>query len=794
MPPNPEAATRLEIGHVLFIDSVGYSKLLTEEQRELQDRLSQVVRGTEQFRAADSAGRLVRVPAGDGMALVFFNSPEAPLKCAIEINRALKDFPDIRLRMGIHSGPVNVVRDVDGRRNVAGTGINIAQRIMDCGDGGHILVSKRVAEDLAQMREWQPDLHELGECGVKHGASVSLANFYTGDVGNPKLPQKIREWRQQKAAGPLRARNIVFAGVLVIAVAVASFAYRHYANPTSAAVHTDGKSIAVLPFENFSDDKANGYFADGIQDDILTALAKLRDLRVISRTSVEKYRGRKGSLNLREIADALGVANVLEGSVRRVGEQIIMNVQLIDTLQDRHRWAHRYDMTLQESLGIDGQIAQEIATALGVKLTSDETTRVSGKPTSNTRAYDLFLQAKEYEFKPDTFLQDYRTAEQLYVQAITLDPNFALAHARLAGTRAYIYHFYEPTEVWSKSARAEAALALKLQPNLGEAHHALGRCYYWFDRDYAQALREFETARTLSPNDSSIPWDMAAIKRRQGKWDEALADYRQILTLDPQNANVVRDLLYTYCDVRDWPKAAETAERLIALAPDSLNAKAQIGYVDFWKTGRTDRLKSEMGVVPPGKDPDGAVTAARLDASLIDRDTVSSARILKSSPLEAFSYFNGVDTPRNFFAGEIAFLHGDNSTAKKELERARDAFATAVQETPEVAERHAVLGMTCALLGEKPRAISEGKRAVELRPESEDALDGTLMNAILAVIYARTGESALSLDLLEHLMAVPGAVDTANYSITVNDLKYRWEWDPIRNDPRFQKLIGQTQQ
>ncbi len=515
---------------------------------------------------------------------------------------------------------------------------------------------------------------------------------------------------------------------------------------------------------------------------------------MISRTSVEKYRDRKESQDLREIAKVLGVVNILEGSVRRVGNRIIMNVQLIKAAQDRHVWANKYDLSLQDSIGIDGQIAREVASNLGAKLTQDEAARVGGKPTENTQAYDLFLQAKEYEFKPDTFLQDYRTAEQLYVQAVTLDPKFALAHARLAGTRAYIYHFYEPTEAWSKSARVEAALALKLQPNLGEAHHALGRCYYWFDRDYAQALREFEIARTLSPNDSSIPWDIAAIKRRQGQWDEALADYRQILTLDPQNANVVRDLLYTYCAVRDWTKAGETAQRLIALAPDSLNAKAQIGYVDFWKTGRTDRLKSEMEAVPAGKDPDGAVTAARLDASMIDRDAVSAAGILKSSSLEVFSYFNGVDTPRSFFAGEIAYLRGDKAAAKKELERARDAFATAVQETPEVPERHAVLGMACAFLGDKQRAISEGKRAVELRPESDDALDGTIMNAILAVIYARTGESAPALDLLEHLMAVPGAVDTANYSITVNDLKYRWEWDPIRNDPRFQKLIEQAPQ
>jgi TolB-like protein len=784
----PEAATQLEIGHVLFIDCVGYSKLLTDEQRELQDRLSQIVRGTEQFRIADSAGKLVRVPAGDGMALVFFNSPEAPLKCAIEVERALKAFPDIQLRMGIHSGPVNIVRDVDERTNVAGTGINIGQRIMDCGDAGHILLSKRVAEDLAQMREWQPHLHDLGECVVKHGARLLVVNFYNGEVGNPQVPDKVKKAREEKSSaktGVLRPQYVVVAILLVTALIIALFFYQR---------SSDIKSIAVLPFENFSDDKANGYFADGMQDDILTALAKIRDLRVISRTSVDQYRGSKESQNLREIAKALGVTNVLEGSVRRVGDRMVMNVQLIDALRDVHLWANKYDLTLQESLGIDGQVARAIASALNARVTADETARVIDRPTGSTQAYDLFLQAKEYELKPDTFIQDYRTAVQLYVQAIALDPKFALAHARLAATSARIYHFFEPTEAWKKRALDEAQIALELQTNLGEAHHALGLCFYWFDRDYEKALHEFEIAKALLPNDSSVPWDIGAIKRRQGRWQDAIASYQQILTLDPQNPNVVRDLLYTYCAVRDWPNAQKCAERLLAMSLNSVNAKAQIGYVGFWSKGSTARLKTEMATVPVGKDPDGTVTSCRIDASLIDRDAATAAAILQSSSLQTFYYFNAVDTPRNFFSGEIALLRGDQVTARKELEHAREIFAAAAREAPEVPERHAVLGLTCAFLGDKQAAITEGKRAVQLRPESTDALDGTIMNAFLALIYARSGETTLALDLLEHLMDVPGAVDSADYSVTVNDLKYRWEWDPIRNDPRFQKLIEQASQ
>jgi len=788
MSTDAAADVRLEIGHVLFMDLVGYSKLLLDEQRELQQQLTKIVRNTE-VRSAEETRSLIRIPTGDGMALVFFNSPETPVRCAVEIAKKLKGYPKLRLRMGIHSGPVNEVRDVNDRTNVAGAGINTAQRIMDCGDAGHILLSKRVAEDLAQSLQWRPHLRDLGECNLKHGVSVGIFNFCSDEAGNPEIPSKLREARQEEARRSFRSRrNVIVAVSVFIAatLAAAVWIFSHH----GAALGLE-KSIAVLPFENFSDDKASGYFADGIQDDILTSLAKIRDLRVISRTSVETYRGGKASRNLPEIAKALEVTNILEGSVRRVGERMIMNLQLIDALQDRHLWANRYDLTLQDSLGIDGQVAREIASTLGAKLTPDESVRVTDKPTNNTQAYDLYLQAKVYEFKPDTLLQDYRTAEQLYVQAITLDPKFALAHARLAATRARIYHFFEPTETWKKSARAEAELALKLQPGLGEAHHALGLCYYWFGRDYASALREFEIAKALLPNDSSVPWDMAAIKRRQGRWKEAVGDYRQILTLDPQNANVVRDLLYTYCGMRDWPNAAATARQLIALTPDSLNAKAQVGYVEFWADGTTARLKSEMATIPQGKDPDGAVTAFRFDANMIDRDPAAAERTLADSPLDVFSYFNAVDTPRSFFAGEIALLRGDNATASKELRRARDNFAASVQEAPNVAERHAFLGLTCALLGEKEEAIAEGTWATELRSESQDALDGPITKAVLALICARVGENDRAIALLDHLLAVPGAVDSAGYSVTVNDLKHRWEWDPIRSDPRFQKLLEQ---
>jgi serine/threonine-protein kinase len=792
MSDQPEAGAKLELGHVLLIDIVGYSKLLIDDQQTAVRTLNAIVHDNEEVRKADADGKLVRLPTGDGVALVFFTSPEAPARCAVAIARAFRTLdPTLKLRMGIHSGPVTAVEGADGKRNVAGAGINLAQRVMDCGDSDHILLSQRVAEDLAEFREWQPHLHELGECAVKHDVKVHLFNLVAADFGNPAVPSKVAQGR--KAASKRRRSRFSWrtaAAVFLIALIIGGWIW---SDRRSHPRVVSDKSIAVLPFENFSDDKASGYFADGIQDDILTALAKIRDLRVISRTSVESYRGSKASHNLRQIAEALGVANVLEGSVRRMGNKVIVNVQLIDAASDQHLWANRYELTLQDSLGIDGQVARAIASALKANVTSAEAAQVEGRPTNNTQAYDLFLQAKQYEFKPDTFLQDYRTAEQLYVQAVTLDPSFALAHARLAATRARIYHFGEPIEFWKRGARTEADLALQLQPKLGEAHHALGLCYYWFDRNYADALREFEIARNLLPNDSSVPWDIAAIKRRQGRWNEAVDSYQEILKLDPKNPNVVRDLLYTYCAMRDWENARATAERLLVLNPDSLNAKAQIGYVEFWAKGTTSRLKSEMATVPAGKDPDGAVSSFRIDAAMIDRDPGAAARVLADSTLDSFSYFNGVDTPRSFFAGAIASLRADGVAAQREFGRARDFFAASLKEAPESPDRHVFLGLACALVGEKDRAIAEGKRAVELRPESQDALDGTVLSAVLALIYAQVGETGRSIDLLEHLLAIPGAVDSADYSITINDLKFRWEWDPLRNDPRFRKLIAQEQ-
>src|SRR5207302_2039793 len=330
----------LEIAHVLFIDIVGYSKLSINDQHAAVEELNRIVRASEQFQRAEAASRLLKIPTGDGMALVFYTSPEAPALCAVEISRALKEHPRLQLRMGSHSGPVSGVVDVNERANLAGAGINMAQRVMDCGDASHILLSKRVAEDLAEYEQWQPLLHDVGACEVKHGVRVSVVNLYADEVGNPQLPKKFQVLRKQRAQVRWAGMTAALLALVTIVAGIAVVS-RNRVRSTPVAPE---KSIAVMPFQNLSEEKANAYFADGIQDEILTRLSKIADLKVISRTSTQHYKS--APTNLPEIARQLGVAHILEGSVQKSADAVRVNVQLIKAANDSHLWSDTFDRKL----------------------------------------------------------------------------------------------------------------------------------------------------------------------------------------------------------------------------------------------------------------------------------------------------------------------------------------------------------------------------------------------------------------------------------------------------------------
>src|SRR4029077_2367528 len=503
MDGNVKAPVELAIGHVLFIDIVGYSKLLTSEQRERQQELNRTVRETEQFRTAEAAGKLVRVPTGDGMVLAFFTSPDAPLRCAVAISYALRDMKQLPLRMGIHSGPVDPVEDVNDKPNLAGAGVNIAQRVMSCGDAGHILLSARAADDLAQHAEWKAQLHEIGEAEVKHGIKIGVVNFFDGDVGNSTVPEKIQRLRQVQAAA-VRRRTIAWSLGTITVVAAVGAAFWLQSRRGEFATASSGelqKSIAVLPLENLSEDKADAFFADGIQDDVLTSLSKISDLKVISRTSVMQYRGAKR--NLRDIGHALGVGNILEGSVRRVGNRVLVNVQLIDAIHDRHLWSERYDRTLTNSIGLQGELATEIAHSLRARLNPEEKGRLASKPTNNPEAYVLYLQAREKERTALSSYEDSIAVDALYDRAVALDPQFASAMARQSLWNSGMYMESRSQERKNK-AQTLAVQALRVAPDLPEAHMALGEWFRMTERNYDAALKELEIVARTMPNDPEI--------------------------------------------------------------------------------------------------------------------------------------------------------------------------------------------------------------------------------------------------------------------------------------------------
>jgi TolB-like protein/serine/threonine protein kinase len=375
-----EEELHLEIAHVLFMDVVGYSKLLVGEQRDVVDELNQIVRKTNQFRKSETEGKLIRLPSGDGMALVFFQTLEEPIHCALEVARALKNHARIRLRMGVHSGPVDQVKDVNDRIIVAGAGINMAERVMGCGDAGHILLSKRVADDLSQERHWHPLLHDLGEMEVKHGVRLGIVNLHTEELGNPEVPQKFKSSSAACLVSATAKTHIKplwtligAAALILVGITFGSYLFSQQQKIKTAAATSGApeKSIAVLPFENLSKEAENAFFADGMQDQILTDLSGIADLIVISRSSVMHYKS-GAARNLREIGRQLGVAHVLEGSVQRVGNRMRVNAQLVDARTDRHLWAQTYDRDLADVFAIQSEIAKTIADQLQAKLSPHE--------------------------------------------------------------------------------------------------------------------------------------------------------------------------------------------------------------------------------------------------------------------------------------------------------------------------------------------------------------------------------------------------------------------------------------
>ena len=808
----------LEIAYVLFIDIVGYSKLVTHEQRRLLDLLNEIVREAEHFRSAEAKSRLITVPTGDGMALVFYNTPEAPVECALEISNAASEHPELKLRMGIHSGPVSGVVDVSGRSNIAGAGINIAQRVMDCGDAGHVLISKHMAEDLEQYGHWKRNLHDLGECEVKHGVRVAVVNLYTEDLGNPEVPQKFLQARHKAAAVPVAAakaresRSWIVAAAAIVLIAglgVGGFLLSRRSAPAGSNRQTvrgetevaetgrplsalpvpasvPEKSIAVLPFENLSDEKQNAYFTDGVQDEILTNLARIAELKVISRSSVMQYKTGVAR-DLRKIGQELGVAHLLEGSVQRAANKVRVNAQLINARSDAHEWADNYDRPLDDVFAIQSEIAKAIADQLQAKLSPTEKNAIEERPTTDIPAFELYSRAKDLILSVSFSAigaQNLREGIDLLNQALARDPSFFAAQCQLAYAHDTLYaQGFDHTP--ARVALAEKALraASQLRPDAGETHLARAYHLYFAYRDYDGALAELEIVRSRMPNSPQIFELTGYIARRRGAHEEGVRNLERAVELDPRNFFTLQQLAISYHALRRYDQEIATLDRGLSIKPDDAEIKAgrALAFLD-WKAD-TRPVHQAIDEIR-AKTPEAVKSVADVwfGCALAERDAAAADTALIALGDATFGD-NQTQFSAEFGRGLLGRMLKDENKARSAFEAIRPKQEKIVQEQAEFGPPLCILALIDAGLGRKEEALREVRRAVELVPMEKDSTTATDMIHYSAIVYAWVGEKDLALQNLAKAAQLPGQVSYGR-------LKLLPWWDPLRGDPRFEKIVA----
>src|SRR6266446_5630070 len=794
---------RLEIAHVLFMDIVGYSKLLIDEQSEALQELNEIVRKTEAAREAETAGQLIILPTGDGMALVFTGSVEDPVECALQISQRLRAQPSLPVRMGIHSGPVHHVADVNQRANIAGAGINIAQRVMDCGDAGHILLSKRVADDLVQYRRWQPYLHELGDFEVKHDVVVSVVNLYADVVGNPVPPAKFKQISAAAAPAPTTKsprmpwhQAVIAVLLLAILIVAGVFFFRHQpaqhtpttsSSPPPVAAAIPEKSVAVLPFENMSRDPDNAFFTDGVQDQILTALAKVADLKVISRTSVMQYKTGTPR-NTREIGQQLGVAHLLEGTVQRAGNKVRVNAQLINARTDAHEWAENYDRPVDDVFAIQSEIAKKIADQLQAKLSQTEKSAIEEAPTKDVAAFDLYTRAKTLLLTTSfsaLAAQNYFKAVDLLDQALTRDPSFFLAQCQLAYVHDNMY-FLGIDHTPARLAAGDSAVnaAFKLRPDGGEAHLARAEHLYRGYLDYDGALAELEIARRTLPNDPRVFELTGYIARRRGNQEEGLRNLQRAIELDPRNFFTLEQIALSYLNLRRYADEAAVLDRALAIKPDDVDTRVVRALIPFDAQADPRPLRDTIEKIRAA-DPEAikSVADSWVICALAQRDAASAESALRALGDNDWGA-DAVRLPSAVIEGVIGRMTKNEDKARAAFTAARAVQEKRVQEQPEWGPALCVLGLIDAGLGRKEDALREGRRAVELLPAQKDALNGAHMIEYFAIIAAWVGEK----DLACKQLAAVAPLDST--SISYGQLKLLPYWDPLRGDPRFEKIVA----
>jgi TolB-like protein/DNA-binding winged helix-turn-helix (wHTH) protein/Tfp pilus assembly protein PilF len=678
------------------------------------------------------------------------------------------------------------------------------ERLMEAVWSDSIVEENNLAQSISKLRQVlgeKPGTHRfivtVPGRGYRFAADVTVRDSIPEDTQSSS--EKSETQAVQTATKPAEPatkpkvasawsfpRGAAIAALVILALGAGILLLRSRKEPPAPDPTLPEKSIAVLPFENLSDDKENAYFAAGIQDDVLTSLAQIRELKVISHTSVMAFQT-PGGRNIREIGQALGVANVLEGSVRRAGNRVLVNVQLIDVRNDQHLWAERYDRTVADSLGLQGELATQIAAALKATLAPEEKARLKTRYTAKSEAYVLYLTALGKDGQIDGTAEKAIAAEQLYVQATEVDPSFALAYARASLLNSEISASYPGEEARKAKARAQAEEALRLSPGLGEAHMALGLCLYWGEKKYDAALKEFELVAQIYPNSAKIYDYVGGIYRRQGRWREAMASYERALSLDPRNASIASFAGNNHLLVRDWAAAAACYTRALEIRPDYVWARIRLAYLEVVQNNNPAAGRKMLQSIPPGIDPDGRVTEARWDLAMLERDYAKAEKILADCGLEKL-----VEDPITFYQGRTALARGDAESARRYFATATPVIEGRVRDDPDDPQTHRDVALLYAYMHKKEDALREGRRELELEPESQNAFHGALHSANLALVYALVGEQDEAITLIERLLTTPGAVQGLDFpqNITLADLRLRWEWDSLRSNPRFQKILA----
>ncbi len=782
---------RLEIAHVLFIDIVGYSKLLTNEQRERLQELNRIVRETEQFRVAEANDKLVRIPTGDGMVLAFFTSPDAPARCAIAIDRALRKRSDLPLRMGIHSGPVDLVEDVNDKPNLAGAGVNMAQRVMDCGDAGHILLSARAADDLAQYAEWKAQLHSLGEVEVKHGVRVRVASLYNEETGNPALPRKLQ--RQRLVRRRRIQISLATVAILCIGVLLGLWAWQRHnrslQRAATAAAAQREKSVAVLPFENVSAGEDNEVFAGGVHREVLLNLAKLADLKVISRTSVMRYKPGP-ERNLKQIAEQLGVNYIVEGSVQREASHIHVTVELINARTDAHAWAETYDGNLADVLTFQSEIAQRITNQLGAKLSPRESTELARRPTQDIAVFEAYIRARALmettgDDGDDKFRDDFTRAVQLLEQAVARDFQFAGAYWALSEANIQLYHNGDPPNTDFRT-RAEAALAeaQRIAPEAGETLHAQARVIYYGYLDFTRALTTLEEAARSLPNNAEVTMTRGLLYRRFGRWQEALAQFKRATELNPRDPGGYMIAGMAAVALRWWDDAASMRARLTKQFPRlSQSAHMEEGLTLRWrgKVEEGNKIFEELHfVMPDGFWPLFYISFWRRDYEECRKLVAQAA---KYPELEDDRWDKELQL---HFMSKFPF---DEEAARAAEKRLEERLAGPIGREQE-GDLIIVLSNVKMLLGKKEEAVRIAEQSVRQHPISEDALANAGRLSRLGGMYVYAGENERAMQIFMKFVQIPMADGYGQYG----PLKYNPILDGLRQDPHFDEILKQSQQ